>query len=107
MPKMAEAMTEKEPVDEKADCQSLPYLRTSGPARAPPSLPVPGAAQLLTFSSPCSWTTSLSYAHHPRGCLHGAAWLILAGAPPSAWQDYNPEQRRSVHTHTGFQRRAR
>jgi hypothetical protein len=66
------------------------------PAFERPALPV--LPRRSPFSSPCSWTTSLSYAHHPRGCLHGAAWLILAGTPPSAWQDHNPEQRRSVHT---------
>jgi hypothetical protein len=98
MPIMAKAMTEKEPIGEKADCQSLPCLRTSGPAGASPSLQVPGAPQLLIFSSPCSWTTSLSYVHHPRGCLHSTARLVLAGVPPWAWKDHTPEQTR-VRTH--------
>jgi hypothetical protein len=50
MPLMAEAATAKEVVDEETTCQSLPRLRASGPAGAPVSLPVPGAAQLLTLA---------------------------------------------------------
>ena len=48
MPIMAKATTEKEPVDEKAECQPSPGLRASGPASAPSPFPMPGAAQLLT-----------------------------------------------------------
>ena len=44
MPEMAEATTEKEPINEKADCQPLPRLRASGPAGASSPLPLPGAA---------------------------------------------------------------
>ena len=55
---MAEAATAKEVVDEETTCQSLPRLRASGPAGAPVSLPVPGAAQLLTLASPVSLAVS-------------------------------------------------
>jgi hypothetical protein len=58
MPLMAEAATATEVVDEETTCQSLPRLRASGPAGAPVSLPVPGAAQLLTLASPVSWAVS-------------------------------------------------
>src|SRR5919108_3397323 len=44
MPATAEATTAKEPIDEKADGQSLPRLRPSCPAGASPALPLPGAA---------------------------------------------------------------
>jgi hypothetical protein len=54
MPPMADAATAKEVVDEETTCQPLPRLRSSGPAGAPVSLPVLGAAQLLTFASPVS-----------------------------------------------------
>jgi hypothetical protein len=49
---MAGAATAKEPVDAQAPCQSLPRLRASGSAGAPPPLPLPGAAQLLTCVPP-------------------------------------------------------
>jgi hypothetical protein len=54
MPILAEAATEKELVDEEAECKSLPSFRASGPAGAPAPFQVPGAAQLLTLSSPFS-----------------------------------------------------
>ena len=44
MPEVAEATTEKEPINEKADCQSLPRFRTSGPAGASSPFPLLGAA---------------------------------------------------------------
>ena len=62
MPLMAEAATAEEVVDEETTCQSLPLLRASGPAGAPMSLPVPGAAQLLTLASPVSLAVSLGVA---------------------------------------------
>jgi hypothetical protein len=49
---MAEAATAEEVVDEETTCQSVLRLRASGPAGTPVSLPVPGAAQLLTLASP-------------------------------------------------------
>jgi hypothetical protein len=58
MPLMAEAATAQEVVDEEATCQFVPCLRVSGPAGAPVSLPVPGAAQLLTRASPVSLAVS-------------------------------------------------
>jgi hypothetical protein len=61
MPEMAEATTEKEPINEKAHCQPLPRLRASGPAGASSPLPLPGAAQLLTF--PSSLPVPLLWAH--------------------------------------------
>jgi hypothetical protein len=58
MPRMTEAATAKEVVDEETTCQSLPRLRVSGPAGAPVSLPMPGAAQLLIPASPVSLAVS-------------------------------------------------
>jgi hypothetical protein len=58
MPRMAEATTAEEVVDEDTTCQSLPRLRASGPAGAPVSIPMLGAAQLLTLASPVSLAVS-------------------------------------------------
>jgi hypothetical protein len=58
MPELAEAPTAQEVVDEEATCQSLPRLRASGTAGAPASIPVPGAAQLLTLPPPVSLAVS-------------------------------------------------
>jgi hypothetical protein len=48
MPVMAEATTEKEPIDEEAESKSPSSLRASGVTGAPSPFPVLGAAQLLT-----------------------------------------------------------
>ena len=58
MPALAEATTAEEVVDEDTTCQSLPRLRASGPAGAPVSLPILGAPQLLTLTSPVSLAVS-------------------------------------------------
>jgi hypothetical protein len=52
VPVKAQAATAKERIDEETTGQSLPRLRASGPARAPPPLPLPGAPQLLIRSFP-------------------------------------------------------
>jgi hypothetical protein len=65
MPTMTEAATEKEPADEEAECKSLPSLRASGLAGAPSPLPEPGAAELLTLSSPFSLKKPLPWSHNP------------------------------------------
>ena len=65
---MAEAATAEEVVDEDTTCQSVLRLRASGPAGTPVSLPVPGAAQLLTLASPVSLAVSPGVAgSRPRG----------------------------------------
>ena len=51
MPAMAEATTEKEPINAKANGQYLPRLRVSGTAGASSPLPLSGAAQLLILPS--------------------------------------------------------
>ena len=58
MPLMDEAATAKEVVDDETTHQSFPRLRASGLAGAPVSLPMPGAAQLLTHTSPVSLAVS-------------------------------------------------
>ena len=67
MPEMVEAMTEKEPIDAQANVQSLPRLRPSSPACTSLSLPLPGAAQLLTL--PASWPVPLLCAQNLLVCL--------------------------------------
>jgi hypothetical protein len=54
MPEMAEAMTEKEPIDEQANGQSFPRFRLSGSAGAPVPFPLFGPAQLLILPSSLS-----------------------------------------------------
>jgi hypothetical protein len=54
MPLMAEAVTEKEAIDEKAEFESLSSFRASGPTGAALPLPLSGAPQLLIGSSPIS-----------------------------------------------------
>jgi hypothetical protein len=67
---MAEAATAEEVVDEETTCQSVLRLRASGPAGTPVSLPVPGAAQLLTLASPVSLACLLAWPGRGRGDDH-------------------------------------
>jgi hypothetical protein len=83
MPEMAAAITEKELIDEKAVCQSLPRLQASGPAGASSPLPLSGAAQLLTLSP--SLLVPLSGPMISWFCAPARAQLIPHGgaeAPP-------------------------
>ena len=81
---MAEAATAKEVVDAETTCQSLPRLRASGPAGAPVSLPVPGAAQLLTLASPVSVAGSPGVAESwPDGMLTHEERSLSRG--PHGW----------------------
>jgi hypothetical protein len=65
LPTMTEAAPEKELADEEAERKSLPSLRASGLAGAPSPLPLPGAAELLTLSSPFLLKKLFPWSHNP------------------------------------------
>jgi hypothetical protein len=91
MPIIAEAATAKEPVDEEAPCQSLPRLRASGPAGAPPPLPLPSAAQLLNCSAFGAMWSSASMTAGPTGAAKAAS-LTSPRRRASAWVCWREDQ---------------